>query len=52
MSRPEAALDTIEEIDDFPKFVKDMSETFASNPMIPYVPIELITQLNALVSAR
>lgn len=48
----EAALDTIEEIDDFPKFVKDMSETFASNPMIPYVPIELITQLNALISAR
>lgn len=45
-------LDTIEEIDDFPKFVKDMSETFASNPMIPYVPIELITQLNALISAR
>ena len=38
----EAALDTIEE----------MSETFASNPMIPYVPIELITQLNALISAR
>lgn len=48
----EAALDTIEEIDDFPKFVKDMSETFASNPMIPCVPIELITQLNALISAR
>ena len=42
----------IQDFQHFPKFVKDMSETFASNPMIPYVPIELITQLNALVSAR
>ena len=47
----EAALDTIVEITDFPKFVGDLNERYASNPIIPVVPYDLIKQLDTMVAS-
>jgi len=48
----EDALATITSIDDLPKFVEDMSAQYQKNPIIPFVPHELIQQLGAMASQR
>lgn len=46
----EDALTTIPTIGDLPKFVEDMSAQYQKNPIIPFVPHELIQQLGAMAS--
>ena len=46
------ALETITSIDDLPKFVDDMSAQYQRNPIIPFVPHDLIQQLGAMASQR